>query len=299
MAPSRFAHIGGSVEAGCAGAASPCYKVAVAAGPTKHLPRVAVFDLDGTLLDSAYELSPRTAAALKAIADAGVLIVLATGRPVDAVIGQVDGHHAHFVVGSNGRELYSFETDHHVHEHFPIDLALIAGRALRVRIPGVRLALFTDITVHMEDGWLDLVPERPVGVVTVADALAAPGRSALRLGAFHPDRRAVTFLTEARSVLPDGLEAHVSGLDSLDIGAAGIDKLAGVRRLTGQLGVRRRDVIAFGDNLNDHGVLSWAGRGIAMANADPETIALADEVTASNDDHGVAVVLEALLRDAG
>ena len=267
--------------------------------PTERLPRVAVFDLDGTLLDSSYELSPRTAAALKAIADAGVLIVLATGRPVDAVLGQVDGHHADFVVGSNGRELYSFETDHRSHEHFPIDLALDAGRVLRVHIPGVRLALFTDVTVHMEHGWLDLIPERPIGVVTVDDALAAPGDAALRLGAFHPDRRAVTFLSEARSVLPDGLEVHVSGLDSLDIGAAGIDKLAGVRRLTGQLGVRRGDVIAFGDNLNDHGLLSWAGRGIAMANADPDTIALADEITASNDDDGVAVVLEALLRDAG
>jgi hydroxymethylpyrimidine pyrophosphatase-like HAD family hydrolase len=263
------------------------------------MPRVAVFDLDGTLLDSAYELSPRTSAALKALADAGALIVLATGRPVDAVLGQVDGHHADFAVGSNGRELYSFETDHRVHEHFPIDLAVSAGRSLRVQIPGVRLALFTDVTVHFEDGWLELVPERPVGMVAVEDALAAPGGSALRLGAFHPDRRAVTLLTEARSVLPDGLDAHVSGLDSLDIGAAGIDKLAGVRRLTGQLGVRRHDVIAFGDNLNDHGVLSWAGRGIAMGNADPETIAVADEVTVTNDEDGVAVVLEALLREVG
>jgi hydroxymethylpyrimidine pyrophosphatase-like HAD family hydrolase len=262
------------------------------------MPRVAVFDLDGTLLDSAYELSPRTAAALKAIADAGVIIVLATGRPVDAVLGQVDGHHAHFVVGSNGRELYSFETDHRQHEHFPIDQAVLAGRALRVSIPGVRLALFTDVTVHMEDGWLDLVPERPVGVVTVEDALAAPGQLALRLGAFHPDRRAVTLLTDARSTLPDGLEVHVSGLDSLDIGAAGIDKLAGVRRLTGQLGVRRTDVIAFGDNLNDRGILSWAGRGIAMGNADPDTIAIADGITASNDQDGVAIVLEALLNEA-
>src|SRR5262245_53859836 len=114
----------------------------MAAYPTAPMPRVAVFDLDGTLLDSAYAVSPRTAAALKAIAEAGVLIVLATGRPVNAVLGQLDGHHAHFVVGSNGRELYSFETDHCEHEHFPIDLALLAGRALRVRIPGVRLALF-------------------------------------------------------------------------------------------------------------------------------------------------------------
>ena len=232
---------------------------------------------------------------MKAIADAGVIIVLATGRPVDAVLGQVDGHHAHFVVGSNGRELYSFETDHRQHEHFPIELAVLAGRAAR-SIPGVQLALFTDVTVHMEDGWLDLVPERPVGVVTVEDA-----------------RRAGSACAAARCVppgpaggdAPDGAEVGAPrraggprlGLDSLDIGAAGIDKLAGVRRLTG-LGVRRRDVIAFGDNLNDHGVLSWAGRGIAMGNSDPDTIAVADEITASNDDDGVAIVLEALLHEA-
>ena len=57
-------------------------------------------------------------------------------------------------------------------------------------------------------------------------------------------------------------------------------------------------MIAFGDNLNDHGVLSWAGRGIAMGNSDPDTIAVADEITASNDDDGVAIVLEALLHEA-
>ena len=57
-------------------------------------------------------------------------------------------------------------------------------------------------------------------------------------------------------------------------------------------------MIAFGDNLNYNGVLSWAGRGIAMGNSDPETIAVADEITASNDDDGVAIVLEALLHEA-
>ena len=185
MAPTASPTRRGSVEAGCVRAVSPCYKDAVAAHPTAPMPRVAVFDLDGTLLDLAYELSPRTAAALKAIADAGVIIVLATGRPVDAVLGQVDGHHAHFVVGSNGRELYSFETDHRQHEHFPIELAVLAGRAFAPAFP-VCGSLFTDVTVHMEDGWLDLVPERPVGVVTVEDA--PPRRVGSRCGSVRSTR---------------------------------------------------------------------------------------------------------------
>jgi hydroxymethylpyrimidine pyrophosphatase-like HAD family hydrolase len=58
--------------------------------------------------------------------------------------------------------------------------------------------------------------------------------------------------------------------------------------------------VAFGDNLNDHSMLQWAGLGVAMANADRTTQAVADEITVSNDDDGVAVVLERLLSlDAG
>ena len=129
----------------------------------------------------------------------------------------------------------------------------------------------------------------------VGDALLATGRFALRVGAFHPDRRAETYLDEARAVLPEGVGATVSGLDSLDIGPAGSDKAVGVRRLAKQLGIGRKDVVAFGDNLNDLELLRWAGRGVAMANADPSTLAVADEVTGTNDDDGVAVVLEALL----
>ena len=56
-----------------------------------------------------------------------------------------------------------------------------------------------------------------------------------------------------------------------------------------------RDVLAFGDGLNDHEMLAWAGWGVAMGNAEPATQELADEVTASNDEDGVALVLERLL----
>jgi len=260
-----------------------------------RLPRMAVFDLDGTLLDSSYQLRDRTAAALGAISEGGVIIVLATGRPVGGVVGLLDGHHGDFVVGSNGRELYSYETGHHdVFDDFALDLALAAGRAMRRRIDGLRLAVFTDDGVWADAGWSAIVPE-PGPFGPVGDALLATGRFALRVGAFHPDRRAETYLDEARAVLPEGVDATVSGLDSLDIVPAGSDKAVGVRRLAKQLGIGRKDVIAFGDNLNDHDLLRWAGRGVAMGNADAATLAVADEVTRTNDEDGVAAVLEALL----
>ena len=61
-----------------------------------------------------------------------------------------------------------------------------------------------------------------------------------------------------------------------------------------ELGVERSDVTAFGDQLNDLPMLAWAGYGVAVANAHPDVIDVADEVTASNDEDGVALALERL-----
>ncbi|MGW9157307.1 HAD family hydrolase [Microbacterium sp. NPDC055665] len=75
----------------------------------------------------------------------------------------------------------------------------------------------------------------------------------------------------------------------------GVTKATGLARLCEHLGIGRADVVAFGDALNDVEMLRWAGRGVAMAHAEPVVQAAADETTASNDDDGVAQVIERLL----
>jgi len=59
-----------------------------------------------------------------------------------------------------------------------------------------------------------------------------------------------------------------------------------------RLGVAAVDVVAFGDMPNDLEMLRWAGHGVAMGNAHPALLEIADEVTASNSDDGLALVLE-------
>jgi hydroxymethylpyrimidine pyrophosphatase-like HAD family hydrolase len=81
----------------------------------------------------------------------------------------------------------------------------------------------------------------------------------------------------------------------VEIGPHGVDKAVALGWLATHLGLDRADVWAFGDGINDVDMLRWAGRGIAMANADEAVLAVADEVTMSNDDDGVAVVLERLV----
>jgi hydroxymethylpyrimidine pyrophosphatase-like HAD family hydrolase len=72
----------------------------------------------------------------------------------------------------------------------------------------------------------------------------------------------------------------------------GVDKATGVAEVARPLGITDEDVVAFGDMPNDVPLLLRAGLGVAMANAHPDALAAADEVTASNADDGVARVLE-------
>ena len=74
-----------------------------------------------------------------------------------------------------------------------------------------------------------------------------------------------------------------------------VNKRDALERLCQQLGLDRHQVAAFGDERNDREMLAWAGIGVAMANGSPETRAIADLVTASNDEDGVASVLEGWL----
>jgi hydroxymethylpyrimidine pyrophosphatase-like HAD family hydrolase len=98
------------------------------------------------------------------------------------------------------------------------------------------------------------------------------------------------------AVVPDEVHVSPSGLPgSVELTAPGVHKGSGVAHLCERLGVERADVVAFGDGLNDHEMLGWAGYGVAMGNAERPTHAIADEITTSNDEDGVAIVVERLL----
>jgi hypothetical protein len=89
--------------------------------------------------------------------------------------------------------------------------------------------------------------------------------------------------------------SHSSTSDTLlEISAAGVSKATALTRLCQERGIDRTDVVAFGDMPNDLPMLAWAGHAVAVANAHPDVRAAADEVTASNDELGVALVLERL-----
>ncbi|MFZ0971661.1 MAG: HAD hydrolase family protein, partial [Solirubrobacteraceae bacterium] len=221
-------------------------------------------------------------------------VVFCTARPplrLKALAEATD--HRGVAVCANGAVVYDLHTES-VLEATTLEpaTALELVDLLRAEMPGGAWAVEHAAGFGHEPNY---VPRWPVPDDTrVAAIEALVEQPALKLMLRHSDLSADELLKRAREVCGDLAEfSHSNAADTLlEISAAGVSKATALARLCDERGIDRRDVIAFGDMPNDLPMLAWAGHGVAVANAHPEVIAAADEVTASNDDGGVARVLE-------
>jgi Cof subfamily protein (haloacid dehalogenase superfamily) len=257
--------------------------------------RLVATDLDGTLLRPDETVSARTRAALAAVRQAGITLVLVTGRPPRSL----DGIAATLGVGgvaicANGAILYDLDTGA-VLDQRPLAAAaatrLIA--ALRAAIPGALFAVELEAGFRREAGW------EPSGLNAGGQLVAAGTELATtpvaKLLVRHPDRTAPELARLAAKAAGHDAVVTWSGEHLVELSAAGVTKATALQRLCRRLGIPREQVIAFGDMPNDLAMLTWAGHSVAVANAQLEVREAADEVTASNLEDGVAVVLERIL----
>ncbi len=255
-------------------------------------------DLDGTLLRDDTTVSDRTRSALAAARECGIAVVLVSARPPRTVMtiaasAGVGG----FAVCCNGAIVYDLDRREIVDNvPFPAAAALSLVTSLRVALPGVSFAMEQGLDLQCEAEFAGLHPERETEMPTIVDALARfTGADALpvtKLIVRHPGYSAVELLTVVRDHAGERADVTHSGAPFVEVSAAGIHKAAGLARLCANLGIAAADVLAFGDMPNDLPMLAWAGHGVAVANADPEVLAVANEITASNMDDGVAMVVE-------
>ncbi|QUD88251.1 Cof-type HAD-IIB family hydrolase [Phenylobacterium montanum] len=255
-------------------------------------------DLDGTLLRSDGTISERTRAAIRAAEAAGVPFVFVTGRPPRTMRAvAAEAGLTGLAICANGAILYDLaEEAVRRHDKLEADLAIALIEELRQAAPGLVFATEHGHALGYEPGFpeifSDAMRHHPTRVDLVHRLCDA---DVTKLIAHHPEHDGDSLTALAEAVV--GLRAFVthSGGPYVEIGAAGVSKGSGVAALCEALGVRREAVAAFGDMPNDLPLLAFAGLGVAVANAHPQVLAAADEVTASNDEDGVARVIERLL----
>lgn len=263
-------------------------------------PRLVATDLDGTLVRRDQTVSDRTRAALALVEQAGAVLVLVTGRPprwMPPIVEQT-GHRG-IAVCANGALVYDLHTERVVDAHLlDADAASSVIEALRRDVPGIAFAV-EHVPVDgvpggfgREDVYRTRFDGAEIEVAPVEELVSA---GAVKLLARHERLGSDELLVVARRSLGALAEATHSSADGLlEISAAGISKASGLATLAERHGVQAADVVAFGDMPNDLPMLAWAGHAVAVENAHPEVKAAADEVTASNEDDGVAQVLERL-----
>jgi Cof subfamily protein (haloacid dehalogenase superfamily) len=270
------------------------------AGGSPPRPRMIATDLDGTLLRSDKTVSPRTLAALAAAERAGIEVFYVTGRParwMGVVSEHVAGHG--IAICANGASVYDLHRDRLV-EVFPLAVAdaLAVVAALRAEVPDVTFAV--ERTDHF-----GYEPEYPVmvrwtdertRVGSIEELLTGAGGPVLKLLARHADQDPDGFLVAARKAAGQCAEfTRSSPIALLEVSALGVSKATTLAHCCAERGVTPAEVVAFGDMPNDLAMLTWAGTSYAVANAHPQVLAATPHRTASNNEDGVARVIEDIL----
>ena len=264
-------------------------------------PALIACDVDGTLFDENETITPRTRDAVRAAVAAGAYFLVATGRPPRWIRPVVEAlGFAPMAVCANGAVIYDPESDRVLSARtLAVDaLAELAELATRV-IPGAGLAVerigerahdtatpqFISSPGY-EHAWLN--PDNTE--VSIDDLLSAPAIKLLirKAGARSADMAAEL----AKHVGLEGDITYSTNNGLVEILPLGISKATGIEEIARPLGITDDEVVAFGDMPNDVPMLLRAGHGVAMGNAHPEVLAAADEVTAPNNEDGVARVLE-------
>ena len=257
-------------------------------------PSVVATDLDGTIVRSDGNISARTRAALSAVEADGSIVVIVTGRPPRWLHGIADetGHRG-VSICANGALVYDLHTEQVVASYpLSVEIARNVVDALRAAMPGIGFAVETVTDgFGYEPAYRPRWPTEGATIGEIDELLSGP---LAKLLARHEDLDSDALLAAAREVV--GAEVvtmtHSSRDGLLEISAVGVSKATTLATLCADHGYGAEDTMAFGDMPNDLPMLSWAGHSVAVANAHPEVLALVDEVTASNDDDGVAQVLE-------
>lgn len=274
--------------------------------------KAIALDIDGTLTNDKKEITPRTRAALMDAQHAGIRVILASGRPVQglhALSHELElEKHGGLVVAYNGAHVVNAETGDVLFDQ-PMDVETMHALLNHLRqfdvIPWVTEGKY----LYVEDAYRCTIKHKgePVNIVKYerdACDLKIQEVDDLREVCNHPQDKILTagtdtYLQEHWREMYAPFTDTLSGMFTADFYfeymAPGVDKAHALAGALPKLGIDASETVAFGDGQNDKGMIAWAGVGVAMANAIEETKAVADMVTASNNEDGIALALEKLL----
>ena len=265
--------------------------------PTIYL--VAV-DMDGTLLHNDKSISDYKINVLRKIVEKGILLVPASGRPLNgmkaAVLNNVKG--IKYAICSNGAMLMDVQKEKSISETgIPIEKALEALTYLE-QFP-VAVYVHTDRGTFRAEGWekTGLSEKYPYirfsegNVKNLREFLRTSRVNVMKMGAYILTDNLAQKLLEKGSPIP-GIAFLRSGDGIIELNSTNASKGNALCILCEKLGIQLENVLAIGDNENDISMLQAAGISAAMENAEDDVKQAAKFVAGNNEEDGAAHFLE-------
>ena len=275
--------------------------------------RLIAFDLDGTLLDDRKRISGRCFQAMRAAADLGIELVPATGRLLTALPKELMRlPFIRYVISLNGGVVWDTK------EHTVLYKRILSRKdALDVwdfidGYNGMR-DFYADGCGYMEPQNLSLMETHVLtdemrNLVRSTRSVVPDGRARIAEGN-GVEKFNLFFLAEekarqeqARKEISEAfpfVKVTSSIVNNLEINHREADKGRGLLALCEHLGILLSEAVAFGDGDNDAAMIRAAGLGVAMENGEESLKAIADRIAPSNEEDGVARVMEELMKTAG
>lgn len=274
--------------------------------------KAIVLDIDGTLLTSEKKISEKTKQSLIHAQKKGVKVILASGRPTSGMLSLakellMDVYEG-FLVSYNGAVAMDCLT------HQPIFSRVIPNDSAKKILNHLKqfqlIPMINDETymyvndvynnqLQLPDGPFNIIEYESRGgqfllceVKDLAEFVDFPLYKILIAG--DPEYLQQNHLAIKEPFL-DQVTAAFSAPFYFEFTMKGIDKAKALNEIAAQLSITQNEILSFGDGQNDRSIIEYAGTGIAMGNAVDELKEIADDVTLSNDEDGIAVALEKYL----
>ncbi|OAV68994.1 Phosphatase YidA [Bacteroidales bacterium Barb6XT] len=259
--------------------------------------KLLVLDIDGTLLNDSKVMTSGTLTALLKVQQAGVRIVLASGRPAYGVLPiakalEMDKYGG-FIMSYNGGQILNAQSGEILFEK-KLDAETVSYVQKKAKKRGVPVFTYAnDLIVTDAPENAHVLAEAALNKMRVAGAEDFTGTASHEYVLVSDDNTVLSDLyVHWKKRLNGVADVFFSEPFFLEIVPPSVNKGDALSFLKDALQVKTEEVIAFGDGVCDIPMLQLAGTGIAMGNANDAVKSCADHITLSNEEEGVAAAIE-------
>ena len=283
--------------------------------------KLVAIDLDGTMLDSFGQVTENTKKVIQKTIEKGTDVIIASGRPIDSIktIAKEIGSNKYFIAG-NGALIYDIQKDEVLYKKYMNKqkvleiIKICEENSISYNVYTEKTILATALKYNVlyyykenlkkqEDKrthinivenmyeYIQKMPEEKFLKITICDDSKAIFQSIIRKLEKISDIEILDVSHMSRKVIEQGTESIPIEYYYTEISSKDVDKWNAIEFLISKLNIKKEEVITIGDNINDKKMIEQAGLGIIMGQSMPQLKEIADYVTTSNTEEGVAKAL--------